>query len=72
MQIFQLHAVLLANKAGAYMVNSLQPVCYDPINPRIARYGGRPGGCLVMFYLAVVIMGILIASGILLVIWYGA
>ncbi|MFL5703706.1 MAG: hypothetical protein ACJ8AG_12880, partial [Ktedonobacteraceae bacterium] len=59
-------------KAGAYMVNSRQPVCYDPVNPRNARYGGRPGGCLVTTYLAVVIVGILTASGILLVIWYGA
>jgi hypothetical protein len=58
--------------AGAYMVNSLQPVCYDPVNPKNARYGARPGGCLVTAYLAVVIMGILIASGILLVIWYWA
>lgn len=57
--------------AGAYMINSPQPVCYDPVNPRNARYGGRPGGCLVTTYLAVVIIGILIALGILLVIWYG-
>lgn len=59
-------------KAGAYMVNSLQPVCYDPVNPKNARNDGRPGGCLVTTYLAVVIVGILIGSGILLVIWYGA
>ncbi|HET7639871.1 MAG TPA: DUF3592 domain-containing protein [Ktedonobacteraceae bacterium] len=58
--------------AGAYMINSPQPVCYDPVNPRNARYGGRPGGCLVTTYLAVVIIGILIASGALLVLWYWA
>src|SRR5437879_2853235 len=59
-------------QAGAYMVNSLQPVCYDPVNPKNAQYGGRPAGCLMMIYLAVVIIGILIALGSLLVIWYWA
>lgn len=58
-------------KAGTYMINSPQPVCYDPANPRNARYGNRPGGCLVTIYLAVVIICILIALVILLAIWYG-
>ena len=58
-------------RAGAYMVNSPQPVCYDPVNPKIAQYGGRPSGYVVMAYLAAVIMGILIALGVLVVIWYG-
>jgi hypothetical protein len=58
-------------RAGAYMVNSPQPVCYDPANPKIAQYGGRPGGCLMIAYLAAVILGILIALGVLLGIWFG-
>lgn len=58
-------------KQGAYMVGSLQPVCYDPVNPDNAQYGGRPGGCLAMASLLGFIVGALIAAAFLLSIWYG-
>jgi hypothetical protein len=56
---------------GAYMVGSSQQVCYDPLNPKNAKYGDRPSGGCATTALIGFIVGTLIAGLILLGIWYG-
>ena len=56
---------------GTYSIDSLQPVCYDPKNPKNAKYGNRPGGGGATFSLLVVIIGVLVTGIILASIWYG-
>src|SRR5579875_2068976 len=57
---------------GAYVVGSLEPVCYDPRNPKNAQHGKRPGSGCAIFALMGFIVGVLIAGLLLLNVWYGA
>ena len=57
--------------SGTYPIDSPQPVCYDPKNPKNAKFGDRPRGGTATISLFGVIVGILIAGGILLSIWNG-
>lgn len=56
-------------RQGQYSIGSLQPVCYDPLNPKNARYGGRPNGGSVIGFLFVVIVGIMFVATIVLIEW---
>jgi Protein of unknown function (DUF3592) len=56
-------------KVGEYEVGSLQPVCYDPLNPRNARYGGRPNGTSAIGFMFVVIVGIMVLGTTLIIVW---
>ena len=64
--------VSTVDKKGAYPVGSQQPVCYDPVNPNHAQYGGRPRGGRAAMALAGFLVGTLIAAAYLLGFWYGA
>lgn len=56
---------------GEYVVGSQQPVCYDPLNPKNARYGDRPSGGSATTALIGFIVGVLIGAAVLYGIWYG-
>jgi hypothetical protein len=64
--------VSTVDKKGAYPVGSQQPVCYDPVNPYHAKYGGRARGGRAAMALAGFLVGTLIAAAYLLGFWYGA
>lgn len=54
---------------GTYTIDSLQPICYDPKNPKNAKYGERPGGGNAAFTFSIVFIGVLVTGFILLSIW---
>ncbi|HYK86434.1 MAG TPA: DUF3592 domain-containing protein [Ktedonobacteraceae bacterium] len=57
--------------SGTYPIGSPQPVCYDPKNPKNAKFGDRPRGGTATISLLGVIVGILIVVFILQGIWNG-
>lgn len=57
-------------KAGAFNIGHPMTVCYDPLNPKNAKQGDRPGWKGTITALAIACVGILIAGGAFLIIWF--
>lgn len=58
------------SRPGAFSIGSPMTVCYDPLNPKNVKYGDRPKWNGVITVLAIACVGILIAGGVFLIIWF--